>query len=394
MKAIEIKKNIYWVGAIDWNVRDFHGYETRRGTSYNAYLILDKKNVLIDTVKDSHTEEMMERIKSIIDPSRIDIVVSNHVEMDHSGGLPTIMKHAPNATLITSNSGLKGLQAHFDTEGWKMEAKGSGSTIEIGSRTIKFLHTPMVHWPDSMVSYIPEDKLLLPNDAMGQHYATSFLFDDQNPKDVIFEESAKYYANIVLPFGNQVKGVLKVLADLEIDMIAPSHGVVWRTHIPQIIKKYADWADHAHTEKAVVIYDSMWGSTEKIARNVKATFEKNDVPVVFRSLKTSHISDIIADILEAKYVAIGSPVLNNQVLPTVAALLTYIKGLKPKSKVGFAFGSFGWNHVAINDIESLMNDLKWTMPTPSVSVKYIPTKENISDIVEKIECLIKETKEV
>ncbi len=239
MKGKAIKDGIYWVGAIDWNIRDFHGYKTARGTSYNAYLIMDQKKVLVDTVKTTHTEEMLDRIKSIIDPKEIDIVISNHVEMDHSGSLPDIMKIAPDATLITSTNGEKGLAEHYDTSKWNIKAVKSGESINIGKRNINFVHIPMLHWPDSMVCFIPEEKLLLPNDAFGQHLASEYLFNDQNPNDIVMEEASKYYANIVYPFGVQVKKAIDALSNLDIDMIAPGHGVLWRTNISNILRKYS-----------------------------------------------------------------------------------------------------------------------------------------------------------
>ncbi len=390
MQAVEIKKDIYWVGAVDWNIRNFHGYQTNRGTSYNSYLIMDEKKVLIDTVKESKIEDMLERIKSIIDPSELDIIISNHIELDHSGGLPILSQLAPNVKIITSTKGKQGLSHYYDTSKWNIEEVASGSSINIGSRNIQFVHTPMLHWPDSMVSYIPQDQLLLSNDAFGQHLSLSYLFDDQNPRDIVFEEAEKYYANILLPFAPQVKRALKALSELKINMIAPSHGIIWRERIPEIIDKYKTWSNSQNREKAVIIYDSMWNATEKMANEIKSSFEARGIPTIIRSLKTSHISEIMGDILEAKYIAIGSPVLNNQILPTVAAMLCYLKGLKPKNKIGFAFGSYGWNHVAINEIENTMAELKWDIPIQAINIKYRPNRENLAILRENIDSALKE----
>lgn len=380
MSAIEIKPGIYWVGAKDWNVRDFHGYQTQRGTSYNAYLIIDKKKVLIDTVKSSHRSEMLERIKSVIDPSEIDIIVSNHVEMDHSGTIPQIVQLAPNAEIITSVNGMKGLSEHYDIEGWKIRAVKSGETLNIGDKCLQFVHTPMVHWPDSMVTYIPEEKLLLPNDAFGQHIAYQNLFDDENPQDIIFHEAAKYYANIVYPYGSQVKKALDSLSSLKIEMIAPSHGVIWRKHIGKIVEKYSQWSNYDNKNQALVIYDSMWGSTEQLAHAVKSAFEENEVPVLVRCLKSSHISDIITDILETKYVIIGSATLNNTILPTMGAFITYLKGLIPRNKIGLSFGSYGWNPKALQEIQGVMEKLGWSLPFSPFNVKYRPNLTQINEL--------------
>lgn len=389
MKPVEIKPGIYWVGAKDWNVRDFHGYKTQRGTSYNAYLVVDEKITLIDTVKETHKDEMMSRIKSIVDPAKIDIIICNHVELDHAGSLPDVLKVAKNAQVIASTKGVSGLKLHFDTSDWNLTAIESGGTVSLGKRSLNFIHTPMLHWPDSMVSYMPEEKLLLPNDAFGQHIAIDSLFDDECPKDIIFEEAAKYYANIVYPYGKRVTGVIEALKGLEFDMVAPSHGVIWRKDINEIIACYDKWAKGESKDKALIVYDSMWGATEKMAEAVKAGFEQADIPVTIRCLKTAHISDVITDVLESKYIAIGSPTLNNNVLPNVAAFLTYMKGLKPINKVGFTFGSYGWFKNTLKDVEAVMQELKWEMPCDKVSINYRPHDNDLKGISEKISALVK-----
>ncbi len=370
MKALTVKPNIHWVGARDWAVRDFHGYKTSRGSSYNAYLVMDEKIALIDTVKATHVNDLMDRLASVVDPSKVDYIVINHVEMDHSGALPDMMKLAPNATILTSKNGEKAIRAHFDAEGWNIQVVKSGEEISLGKRTLNFVHTPMLHWPDSMVTYMPEEKLLFSNDGFGQHIASEFLFDDECGLSVLIEEAAKYYANILYPYGGPCQRALKALGGLEIDMIAPSHGVIWRSHPDQILKKYDLWSSGEDLRKAVVIYDTMWGSTEKIAREIASAFEDHEIPVRIRSLKANHISDIIPDLLEARYVAIGSAVLNNTVMPTVAAYLNYMKGLKPTKKMGFAFGSFGWSDSATKEIKESMTELGWTLLDDHLGTQY------------------------
>jgi flavorubredoxin len=389
MKPLEIKPGIYWIGAKDWNVRDFHGYKTQRGTTYNAFLIMDEKITLIDTVKETHCSEMLSRIAEIVDPSRIDYVVTNHVELDHSGSLPEIMKLARNAELITSEKGIKGLGLHFDTAGWKMRAVKSGEELAIGSRTLKFVPIPMVHWPDSMVTYIASDRLLMPNDAFGQHLACEALFNDEFPHDITMYEAAKYYANIIYPFGKKVLGVLDLVHGLDIDMIAPSHGLIWRTRIPEILDKYAMWAKGDNRGSAVVVYDSMWGSTEKMAHAIKAGFEDKGIPVTLRSLKQEHISDVVTDVLEAKYVVIGSPTLNNQVLPTVAGFLNYIEGLGPSNKVGFAFGSYGWYKDGLKEVTRVMEGLKWQISQAPVAVNYRPQADTLAALRNSIHEIVR-----
>ena len=237
MKSLEIKKGIYWVGAIDWDLRNFHGYLTPRGSTYNAYLIVDKRIVLVDTVKHYFFDEMLNRIKEIVDPGKIDYIISNHTEMDHSGGLPRMMEIAKNASLVCSPNGEKGLKRHFKKD-WNFKVVNSGDSINIGKRNLKFVCVPMVHWPDSMVTYVPEEKLLLPNDAFGQHIASDERFVDELEWDIVKEEATKYYANIVLPYGQQVQKALEALSSLDIDMIAPSHGLIWRERLKDIIDFY------------------------------------------------------------------------------------------------------------------------------------------------------------
>jgi flavorubredoxin len=342
MKVQEIAKNIYSVGVSDWNVRNFHGYLTQRGSSYNAYLIIDEKITLIDTVKTPFTKELLERIRSIVPLEKIDYVVSNHVEMDHSGAMPEVMKHCPKAIVLTSQSGEKEHKMHYDTSSWKMQVVKTGETISLGERTLSFLMTPMVHWPDNMVTYCPEEKILFSNDAFGQHYATSEYFDDELPLDVTLWEAKKYYANIVMPYSSQVAMALEAASKLDIRMIAPSHGLIWRSHIDKILSSYIDWSKSKAEKKVVIVYDSMYGSTEKIAYALRNAFENKGYIYKFFDLKSNHHSDVITDCVDAEYICVGSPTLNKNILPSVAAMMTYIQGLITKGKKGILFGSYGW----------------------------------------------------
>ena len=338
MNKLEVKPGIYWVGGVDWDIRNFHGYMTQRGTTYNAYLIIDEKIVLVDTVKHYLSEEMFSRIREIIDPGKIDYIISNHVEMDHSGSIHTILEAAPDAKIITSIQGEKGLKRHYKRD-WNFHVVDSGDTLKIGKRTLHFVHTPMVHWPDNMVTYIPEEMILFSNDAFGQHIASLERFDDELGREMIMEEAAKYYANIVLPYGNRVQKAMDDLAGLEIDMIAPSHGIIWRSLIPDILKEYGKWSCNETEKRALIIYDSMWGSTERIAFAFMEGLREQGIRITMRNLKTNHISDILTDVLTARLILIGCPTLNNGMLPSMGAFLTYLKGLKPSGRIGAAFGS-------------------------------------------------------
>jgi flavorubredoxin len=322
---------------------------------------------------------MLSRISEIIDPSKIDYIISNHVEMDHSGSIIKILEYCPDATVITSTRGEKGLKRHYKKD-LKFKVVKSGDELNIGKRTLKFVEIPMVHWPDSMVTYSPNDKLLLPNDAFGQHIASSKRFDNDFDWGILKEEAAKYYANIVMPYGSQVEKALEVLGGLDIDMIAPSHGIIWKSLIPKILEEYKKWAKNQTEKKALIIYDSMWGSTEKIAYSLKEGIEEEDIPIILRNLKNTHISDIITEVLSSKMILIGSPTLNNTMLPTLGAFLTYLKGLRPKYRIGFVFGSYGWGGQAVGEIEKILKDLSWDVPFESINLNFIPDKNELINV--------------
>ncbi len=329
MQAIQVKPGIYWVGGIDWDLRYFHGYVTPRGSTYNSYLIVDDKVVLVDTVKHYLADEMLSRIASVIDPQKIDYVLVNHVEMDHSGSVPKIMEIAPKAKIITNAKAKRGLERHYKKD-WEYVLVKSGDQVNIGSRTLHFVETPMVHWPDNMVTYVPEEKLLFSNDAFGQHIASAERFVDELGLDVVLENAASYYANIVFPYGDQVLKALDVVENLPVDIIAPSHGLIWRSDLPVILKNYRKWASNQAGHKALSVYDTMWGSTEKMALALREGLEDSGVPVTMKFLQTNHISQVVPEILDAKLVLVGCPTLNNGMLPSVAEFLTYVKGLRPQ----------------------------------------------------------------
>lgn len=384
MNKVELKEGIYYVGAVDWNVRSFHGYSTDRGATYNAYLILDEKVTLIDTVKAPFAKELLARISEIIDPAKIDYIISNHVEMDHSGALPEIAKAAPNATIITSApAGLKGLQAHYGELNY--QAVKAGETLSLGKRSLTFVATPMLHWPDNMVTYCPEEKILFSNDAFGQHFASSKHFDVEVDLEVVYKEAQKYYANILMPFGVQAGKALEIVKGLDMDIIAPSHGIIWTKHISDILEKYAYFANSQTEDTAVVVFDSMWHSTEQMAQAIVEGFAKKGITARLYDLKVNHISDIMTDVLKAKYIAVGSPTLNNTMLPTVAAFLCYMKGLAPKNKKAFAFGSYGWGGQSIVEIQEQLEKMGCEMMLEPMKLTYVPTCEQCREIVEKVE---------
>ena len=379
MNKTKIKPDVYWVGAIDWDIKNFHGYIIPRGTTYNSYLIMDKKITLVDTVKHYKFDEMIARIKEITDPKKIDYVVSNHVEMDHSGSIPKLLDIIPNAKVITSAKGEKGLKRHYKKD-YNFQVVNSGDTLNIGKKTLHFVHIPMVHWPDSMVTYIPSDKLLMTNDAFGQHIASSERFDDEIEWGILKEEAAKYYANIVMPYGDQVKKALDSLSSLDIDMIAPSHGVIWRKNISKILQEYKIWANFETEKRALIVYDSMWGSTEKLAYKLMEGLMEIGIPVAIRNLKNTNISDIITDVLTSKLICLGSPTLNNGMMPTMSGFLTYMVGLRPRNRIGFVFGSYGWGGQAVGQIRKAIEDLSWDFPAENLNINYIPDEKEFEEM--------------
>lgn len=378
---IEIKKGVYWVGAIDWNLRNFHGYIIQRGTTYNSYLVVDDSVALVDFVKAPFYDEMVHRIKELVDPSEIDYLICNHIEPDHSGALLGVVEAAGKAELIASDQGKKGLRRYYG-EDLLCTTISEKPSVSLGSKTLQFVATPMVHWPDSMVTYIPEDKLLLSNDAFGQHLATSNRFDDEVDNAVLMQEAEKYYSNIIMPLWRSVSRAFKSLDGLDIKMIAPSHGVIWRGNPGEILGAYNRWVGGLACERAVVVYDTMWGSTEKLAKAITEGITSEGVEVRVHRLGASHNSDVIADILEAKAIIVGSPTINNGLFPSVASFLSYMKGLKPKNKIGAFFGSYGWGGGAKREAEAALKSAGVEIQESSLDFIYRPSKEEIKIAVE------------
>lgn len=382
MAKIELTKGVYWVGVVDWNLRDFHGYTTPRGGTYNAYLIIDEKIALVDTVKHSFAGEMMERIKEIVDPQKIDYVISNHVEMDHSSSLPGLMKIAKNAQVISSEKGKEGLSKYYGGN-WNFRTVKTGDELNLGKKTLFFLTVPMLHWPDSMATYIKEDRLLFSNDMFGQHLASSFRFDDPVPvleynSDIVMEEAAKYYANILMQFGALILKKLKEMQELNIapKMIAPSHGVIWKNP-GKITNAYLDWAKGVSKKKALVIYDTMWNSTEIMAGEILRGISESEVDVSLFHLRRNEWSEIVKEVLESKAIFIGSPTLNNDIFPTVGGFLTYLMGLRPKDKIWVSFGSYGWGGGAVKAINDKLKSAG-NEPLESLEIRLRPDESELS----------------
>ena len=395
MKKIELAPGIYWVGAIDWLTRDFHGYSTNRGTTYNAYLIIDDKITLIDAVKEQYRSEMMHRIRNIIDPKKIDYIVVNHVEMDHSGGLPDTIAEIEPEKIICSKMGKKALLQHFHREDWPYHEITTGEEIKIGKRTLSFMETRMLHWPDSMFCYVKEDALLFSNDAFGEHLATSERFDDEVSPSILQHETTKYYANILTLYSPQVKKLLAQVTEmnLPIKTIAPDHGVIWRTNPNKIIQDYARWSNYESNGRAIIVYDTMWQSTKLMAKAVAEGLQEGGVEYTMFDLSVNHRSDVMTAALEASAMVFGSPTLNNGMLPRMVDFLYYMKGLRPANKVVACFGSYGWSGEAVKQMNDILKDLKMTFCHPGLRVPYVPTHANLHECVELGRTVAKTTKD-
>jgi flavorubredoxin len=375
--AQKLTDRVYWVGAIDWNVRDFHGYLTSRGSTYNAYLVLADTITLVDTVKKPYREEMMARIASVIDPRDIGCIVSNHSEMDHSGCLPAVMEEVRPEKVLASAKGKEALQKHFHFAGDPVTAVGNGETVSLGDMNITFVETRMLHWPDSMVSYLAEERVLFSQDGFGMHLASSERFDDELPGHILDEEAEKYFANILLPFAPLVTGVVDRIRsmNLDIDLLCPDHGPVRRSSIDEILGQWKRWAAQEPSMKAVVVYDTMWNSTAALAEAVTDGLSSRGVSVKVMPLGSCHRSDIATAVLDAGALLVGTPTMNGQIFPSVADCMTYLRGLKPKNLVGGVFGSYGWSGEGTGHLEKILEDMGIPLAGESVSVNYVPDRE-------------------
>ncbi len=371
--STKLRENVYWVGYVDWTMRDFHSYDTTSGTTYNAYLIADEKTALIDTIKAPYAGELLRKVSALCHPESLDYVVCNHAELDHSGALPEVMGVVPNATLVCDKKCAEILAEHFDVSRWKTQVVGTGDEISLGRRTLRFVETPMVHWPESMFTYLMEEKLLFSMDAFGQHYASAERFDDQSPHGTIMEEAKTYYANIFMPYGKSVKACLERIADLPIEMIAPSHGVIWRRDVDKILSAYRRWMDCPPTPKVLVIYDSMWESTAAMAEAIIEGASQPGVQTKLIHIRRTSLTRLAAELLDAAAVAFGTSTLNNNMMPMAAAALCYLEGLRPRNKCAFAFGSYGWGKGSIEEVDERLRTIGWEILCEPVRAKYRPT---------------------
>ena len=378
--SIEIAKDIHWVGVVDWDLRHFHGHElsTHRGSSYNSYLICDEKTVLVDTVWAPFTQEFMAQLRQVIDPAKIDIIVANHSEPDHSGALPEVLRHCPNATVVVSKRGAESFPGHYHQD-WNFKVVKTGDKLSIGRRELTFIEASMLHWPDSMFTYVAGDNILFPNDAFGQHYATAYRWNDQVDARELFQEALKYYACILAPFSKLVtRKIDELLAmNLPIDKICPSHGVLWRDNPLQIVEHYAQWARQEGLQRVVIIYDTMWQATRKMAEALAAGVLEEGVEYKIYNMAVSDRNDVLTEIFQARGLAVGSCTLNHGLLPSIAPILEDLAGLRFINKTAAAFGSYGWSGESVKVIEERLTKCSFPLAGEGVLAKWQPTGEDL-----------------
>ncbi len=385
--SFTIKENITWVGKIDWELRKFHGeeYSTHRGSSYNSYLVRDKKTALIDTVWTLFTHEFIANLQKEIPLDKIDFIIANHAESDHSGALPQLMKLIPDKPVYCTANGVKSLKGHYHQD-WNFKIVKTGDTLNLGSKELVFIEAQMLHWPDSMMCYLTGDNILFSNDAFGQHIASERMYNDQVDQAELFQEAIKYYANILTPFSKLVdKKIKDVLAlNLPVDMICPSHGVIWRDNPAQIIQKYLQWAaDYAENQIAIV-YDTMWDGTRKLAEAIAKGITQADESVAVKlfNIARSDKNDVITEIFKSKAVLVGSPTINKGILSAVAAILEEIKGLGFKNKKAAAFGCYGWSGESVKIISSQLKDSGFELLNDGLRAQWNPDPDAVAQAVD------------
>lgn len=382
----KITDKVTWVGKVDWELTTFHGneYSTRKGSSYNSYLIKDEKTVLIDTVWLPYDQEFVTNLKKEIDLKEIDYIIINHSEVDHSGALEELMREIPDTPIYCTANGAKILKGHYHKD-WNFVTVKTGDTLDIGSSTLTFVEAQMLHWPDSMMTYMSGENILFSNDAFGQHYATESLYNDQVDNCELYAEAIKYYANILTPFSRFVtKKIEEVLSfNLPLDMICTSHGVIWRNEPSQIIEKYMEWANNYQENQITIIYDTMWNATRKMAEAIADGILISDPEVTVKIYNTAKEdkNDIITEIFKSKAILVGCPTINNGLLHSISGLLEMVKGLRIKNKKAAAFASYGWSGESVKQLTEKLKDCGLEVVNDGIRSLWVPDTDEIENLV-------------
>lgn len=385
--SFKINDTVTWVGKIDWELKKFHGdeYSTHRGSSYNSYLIRDEKTVLIDTVWEPFTKEFVTNLKKEIDIEKIDYIVVNHSEVDHSGALVDLMKEIPNTPIYCTKSGVRILKGHYHQD-WNFVEVKTGDTLELGKHTLTFIEAPMLHWPDTMFTYLSGENMLFSNDGFGQHYASEFMYNDKVEQAELYQEALKYYANILTPFSNQViskiQEILKL--NLPIDVICPSHGIIWRDNPIQIVNQYLEWANEYKENQITIVYDSMWNATRRMAESIAEgiTSVNKDVTIKIMNSAKSDKNDIVVEAFKSKIVLMGSSTINNGILSSTASILEMLKGFRFRGKKAAAFGSYGWSGEAVKIMTEELEKGGFEIINSGIKELWNPDEEALNRCIE------------
>ncbi len=383
----QINEYVTWVGKIDWELKKFHGdeFSTVKGSSYNSYLIRDEKTVLIDTVWLPYDKEFVENLKKEIDLKKIDYIIINHGEVDHSGALVELMKEIPNTPIYCTANAVKSIKGQYHKE-WNFIPVKTGDTLNIGKHTLTFIEAPMLHWPDTMFTYMDKENILFSNDVFGQHYATESLYADKVDKEELYKEAIKYYANIVAPFGmfvtKKINEIIKM--NIPIDMICTSHGVIWRENPMQIVEKYLEWANSYKENQITIIYDTMWNNTRKMAESIAKGIYNQDKEVTIKLMNTAKEdkTDVLTEVFKSKTILVGSSTVNNGYLFSIAGILELIKGTKLKNKKASAFGSYGWSGEATKQITEELQKCEFEIINDGIKCNWTPDEETLEKCVE------------
>lgn len=385
--AKKISDKVTWVGKTDWELKKFHGDEftTVSGSSYNSYLIQDEKNVLIDTAWLPYDKEFVANLKQEINLQKIDYIIINHGEVDHSGSLPELMREIPDTPIYCTANGIKSIKGQYHKD-WNFIPVKTGDTLNIGESTLTFIEAPMLHWPDTMFTYMDKENILFSNDGFGQHMASEHLYADEVDQDILYAEAIKYYANILAPFSMMVKKkVNEILAmNLNIDMICPSHGLIWRKDPTQIVEKYLEWAENYQENQITIIYDTMWNDTRKMAEAIVKGINEKDKNVTIKLMNTAKDdkTDVLTEVFKSKMILVGSPTVNNGYLYSIAGILEMIKGMKLKNKKAAAFGSYGWSGEAVKLITEELKQSGFEIINEGIRTMWTPDEEKIKECIE------------
>lgn len=380
--SFEVNKSVTWVGKIDWELKKFHGdeYSTHRGSSYNSFLVRDEKIALIDTVWTPFAKEFVANLKKEIDLNSIDYIIANHGEPDHSGALPELMKEIPDTPIYCTANAIKSLKGQYHQD-WNFVPVKTGEKLSLGSKEFIFVEARMLHWPDTMFTYMTGDNILFSNDGFGQHYASEHMFNDLVDQAELYQEALKYYANILTPFSKMVENKINEILgfNLPVNMICPSHGILWRDNPLQIVSKYMEWAKDYQENQITIIYDTMWNSTRQMAEKIAAGIKlsNKDITIKLFNSNSTHTdkNDIISEVFKSKAIVVGSPTINKGILFSVAGILEMIKGLGFKNKKGAAFGSYGWSGENTKLISSELSKAGFELLNEGLRVTWNPDSD-------------------